>query len=181
MANLTFSNKGIPMGRNKSIAVNTNSQWSAEEDNFLRMAAAQNMSTGLMASKLGRTPASVYTRKWNLDIQNDKSMPRIKAPKTAKITSKVKQTPTSYAPKGVQLFQLESGIPVPERGNRGDMQAKMQIRSAFDRIQVGQSFVINKEVLHSTNYIAKNEYGAYRIKTSATSPDKKFYRIFRVA
>jgi len=178
MANLTFSNKGVPMGRNKSTPVNSNAQWSLEEDKFLRMAAAQNMSAGLIASKLGRTSASVYQRKWLLDIQNDKTMPRIKAPKAAK----VKAAPVHREAKaGVQLFQLESGIPVPERGNRGDMQAKMQIRSAFDRIQVGQSFVINKEVLHSTVYIAKNEFGAYRIKTSATSPDKKFFRIFRLA
>ena len=177
MANLTFSNKGVPMGRNKSIAVNNHTQWSQEEDQFLAMAAAQNYAPGLVASKLGRTKASIYTRKWQLGIKNDYSVPRVKAPKAPK----VKQTTTFQAPKGVQLFQLESGIPVPERGNRGDAQAKMQIRSAFERMQIGQSFVINKEVLHSTNYIAKNEYGAYKIKTSATSPDKKFYRIFRVA
>jgi hypothetical protein len=177
MANLTFSNKGIPMGRNKSTPVNGNSQWSVDEDNFLRMAAAQNMAAGLIASKLGRTPASVYTRKWQLDIQNDKSMPRIKAPKAAK----VKAAPVYEArvPQGVQLFALESGIPVPSKG--GNEELKNKIRGTFNRMEVGQSFVINKEVLNSTVYIAKNEFGAYRIKTSATTPDKKFFRIFRLA
>jgi hypothetical protein len=180
MANVTFSNKGIPMGRNKSVAVNANSHWSAEEDNFLRMAAAQNMTTTLVASKLGRTPASVYTRKWQLDIQNDKAMPRIKAPKTAKVV-RTKTAQPVKVPKGVQLFQLESGIPIPSRGSRGNEHLKMQIRSTFNRMEIGNSFVINKEALNSTVYIAKNEFGAYRIKTSATSAEKKFFRIFRVA
>jgi hypothetical protein len=178
MANLTFSNKGIPMGRNKSTPVNSHSQWSSEEDQFLRMAAAQNMSAGLIASKLGRTSASVYTRKWQLDIQNDKTMPKIKAPKAAK----VKAAPVYKAanvPTGVQLFALESGVPVPSKG--GNEELKNKIRGTFNRMEVGQSFVINKEVLNSTVYIAKNEFGAYRIKTSATTPDKKFFRIFRLA
>jgi hypothetical protein len=178
MANVTFSNKGIPMGRNKSVAVNANSHWSAEEDNFLRMAAAQNMTTTLVASKLGRTPASVYTRKWQLDIQNDKAMPRIKAPKTAKVV-RTKTAQAVKVPKGVQLFQLESGIPVPSKG--GNEVLKNQIRNTFMRMEIGNSFVINKEALNSTVYIAKNEFGAYRIKTSATTPDKKFFRIFRIA
>jgi hypothetical protein len=184
MANskLTFSNKGIPMGRNKSASVNASSQWSEAEDNYVRMTAEQNMPASMVAAKLGRTKASVYARKWTLGIVNNHDVPRVKAPKATKAPKapKVKQTPTFKTPKGVQLFQLESGIPIPP-DRRGDVQAKMQIRNAFSRIQVGQSFVINKEVLHSTNYIAKKEYEAYRIKTSATTPDKKFYRIFRVA
>ena len=178
MANLTFSNKGVPMGRNKSIPVNNHTQWSAEEDNFLRMAAAQNMASTLMASKLGRTAASVYTRKWQLNIQNDKTVPRIKAPKTAKVV-RTRTSQEVKTPKGIQLFQLESGIPVPSKG--GNEALKNQIRSTFNRMEIGNSFVINKEALNSTVYIAKNEYGAYRIKTSATTPDKKFFRIFRIA
>ena len=178
MANLTFSNKGIPMGRNKSIAVNNHTQWSTEEDNFLRMAAAQNMTSTLMASKLGRTPASVYTRKWQLGIQNNKAVPKIKAPKAAKVV-RTRTAQEVKVPKGVQLFQLESGIPVPSKG--GNEQVKNQIRSTFNKMEVGQSFVINKEALNSTVYIAKMEFGAYRIKTSATSPEKKFFRIFRLA
>lgn len=176
MANLTFSNKGVPMGRNKSIPVNSNSQWSLDEDKFLRMAAAQNMSAGLIASKLGRTSASVYQRKWLLDIQNDKSVPRIAGPRNAKRARKVQEIKTSS---GVQLFALESGIPIPAKG--GNEELKNKIRGTFNLMEVGQSFVINKEVLNSTVYIAKNEFGAYRIKTSATSPDKKFFRIFRLA
>jgi hypothetical protein len=76
---------------------------------------------------------------------------------------------------------LESGIPIPSRGSRGNEQIKMQIRNTFMRMEIGNSFVINKEALNSTVYIAKNEFGAYRIKTSATSAEKKFFRIFRVA
>ena len=178
MANVTFSNKGIPMGRNKSISVNNHSQWSEAEDNYLRMTAEQNVPAGMVASKLGRTNASVYTRKWQLGIKNNQAVPRVKAPKTAKIV-RTRTSQEVQVPKGVQLFQLESGIPVPSKG--GNEVLKNQIRSTFNRMEIGNSFVINKEALNPTVYIAKNEFVAYRIKTSATTPDKKFFRIFRIA
>jgi hypothetical protein len=105
-------------------------------------------------------------------------MPRIAAPRNAKI-KRTRMVQEIKTPSGVQLFALESGIPVPSKG--GNEELKNKIRGTFNRMEVGQSFVINKEVLNSTVYIAKNEFGAYRIKTSATSPDKKFFRIFRLA
>jgi len=184
MANskLTFSNKGIPMGRNKSQSVNASSQWSEAEDNYLRMTAEQNMPAGMVAAKLGRTPASVYTRKWNLGIKNNHAVPRIKAPKGAKVVSKpqivkIKNNTGS----GMNLFTLETGVPVPQRGYRGNEEVRAKLINTLERMNAGQSFVIEKGMLNPTVHLAKTQFQAYRIKTSATSADKKFYRIFRLA
>ena len=184
MANskLTFSNKGIPMGRNKSASVNASSQWSAAEDNYLRMTAEQNMPAGMVASKLGRTPASVYTRKWILGIKNNHAVPRVKAPKATKVVSKpqIVKVKTSKS-SGMNLFALETGVPVPQRGYRGNEEVRSKIIGTLERMNPGQSFVIEKGMLNPTVHLAKTQFQAYRIKTSATSADKKFYRIFRLA
>ena len=181
MANskLTFSNKGIPMGRNKSQSVNASSQWSEAEDNYLRMTAEQNMPAPMVAAKLGRTPASVYTRKWNLGIKNNHAVPRIKAPKVVSKPQIVKIKNNTGS--GMNLFALETGVPIPQRGYRGNEEVRMKIISTFERMNIGQSFVIEKNMLNPTVHLAKTQFQAYRIKTSATSAEKKFYRIFRLA
>ena len=184
MANskLTFSNKGIPMGRNKSASVNASSQWSEAEDNYLRMTAEQNMPAGMVAAKLGRTPASVYTRKWTLGIKNNQAVPRVKAPKGAKIVSKPQIVKIkNNIPSGMKLFALETGVPVPQRGYRGNEEVRAKLINTLERMNAGQSFVIEKGMLNPTVHLAKTQFQAYRIKTSATSAEKKFYRIFRLA
>ena len=184
MANskLTFSNKGIPMGRNKSASVNASSQWSEAEDNYLRMTAEQNMPAGMVAAKLGRTSASVYTRKWILGIKNNHAVPRVKAPKATKVVSKpqIVKVKTSKS-SGMNLFALETGVPVPQRGYRGNEEVRAKLINTLERMNAGQSFVIEKGMLNPTVHLAKTQFQAYRIKTSATSADKKFYRIFRLA
>jgi hypothetical protein len=184
MANLTFSNKGIPMGRNKTVSLNASSQWSEAEDNYLRMTAEQNMPAGMVAAKLGRTNASVYTRKWTLGIKNNHAVPRIKAPKGVKEVSKsqiVKVKTKTDKQSGMQLFALETGVPIPQRGYRGNEEVRMKLINTLERMNPGQSFVIEKGMLNPTVHLAKTQFEAYRIKTSATSADKKFYRIFRLA
>jgi hypothetical protein len=182
MANLTFSKKGIPMGRNKSSNENNHSQWSQEEDNYIRMAAEENISVKSVAAKLGRTPASVYTRRWQLDIRNNKLVPRKKAHAyvAKKSTRQPKATNTYQAPQGIELFKLESGIPVPTKGGR-NTEAREQLRNVLSRMQVGQSFVVPKNLVYVATYLANKEFMAYKLKTSATSADKRFYRIFRIA
>jgi hypothetical protein len=182
MANLTFSKKGVPMGRNKSASVNASSQWSEAEDNYLRMTAEQNMSANMVASKLGRTTASVHTRKWNLGIKNNRSVPRIKAPKNAKpMVSPKSQMVVEKTPKGIQLFKMESNVPMPSRGSRSNEEARNNIRNLFSQMNVGQSFVVPQKMVHVAKYISDKEFPAFKIKTSATTQDKKFHRIFRVA
>jgi hypothetical protein len=175
MANLKFSENGVPMGRNKKATTNGNSQWSTAEDNYLQMAAEQNIPAGIVAAKLGRSNASIYTRKWQLGIKNNTSVPRVK---TSKKQATKLETP---APKGVQLFTLESGVPVPGRGRHSNDEARTQLRGIFNKMSTGQSFVVPKNVVHVATHLVKKEFGAFKIRTSATSADKKFFRIFRVA
>jgi hypothetical protein len=181
MANVTFSKKGVPMGRNKSQADNKNSQWSAAEDNYLRMAVEKGICAGTVASKLGRTEHSVKNRKWILGIEGRFPSAKGKGIKGIKTsTPKVSQMVTEKTPKGLQLFQMESNVPLPSRGGANE-EVRNQMRNLFGKMEVGQSFVVPQKMVHVAKYITDKEFPAYKIKTSATSPDKKFHRIFRVA
>ena len=175
MANLTFSKKGIPMGRNKSQADNKSKQWSSAEDNYIRMAVEQGLCTATVAAKLGRTKASVQNRKWNLGIEGRFGSSKGKSVVAPKATKEAK------VPKGIQLFTLESNVPIPSKGKGANEEARNHMRALFNKIQIGQSFVVPKGMVHVVSHLAKKEYEAFRIRTSATSAEKKFFRIFRVA
>jgi len=177
MANLTFSKNGVPMGRNKSTDENNHSRWTADEDNYIRTACAQNVTARVIAAKLGRSAASVHSRKWTLGIKNDTSVRRKNLPRSPKVTY---NTTEFKAPKGLELFKIESGVPLPTRNGRNE-EARNQIRKIFREINVGQSFVVPKNMVHVASYIANKEFESYKIRSSATSADKKFYRIYRVA
>jgi hypothetical protein len=55
------------------------------------------------------------------------------------------------------------------------------MRALFSQMEVGQSFVVPQKMTHVAKYITDKEFPAFKIKTSATSQDKKFHRIYRVA
>ena len=179
MANVTFSKKGVPMGRNKSQADNKNSQWSAAEDNYLRMAVEKGICAGTVASKLGRTEHSVKNRKWMLGIEG--RFPSSKGKGIKAPASTPQQVTTEKAPKGLQLFQMESNVPLPSGGRSANEEARNRMRALFSQMEVGQSFVVPQKMTHVAKYITDKEFPAFKIKTSATSADKKFHRIFRVA
>lgn len=179
MANLTFSKKGVPMGRNKSQADNKNSQWSAEEDNYIRMAIESRIPASTVASKLGRTEHSVKNRKWILGIEG-------RFPSTKRVANKSAMTlmpkkPSSNPPKGIELFSMETNVPIPSRGAGANEESRNKIRNLFSQMNVGQSFVVPRKLVHVAKYITDKEFPSFKIKTSATSADKQFHRIFRVA
>jgi len=175
MANLTFSDKGVPMGRNKSKAANKHKQWSAAEDNYIRMAVEAGTPSSVVASKLGRSIASVQNRKWSLGIEGRfGNSPR---------GSRKREVVAKAAPQvvgGMKIMVLETGVPVPSRGNRNE-EARGQMRSLFSQMKPGQSFVVPRKLVHVGVYLINKEFEGYKIKTSATSPEKKFFRIFRIA
>jgi hypothetical protein len=76
-------------------------------------------------------------------------------------------------------MELESGIPLPTKNSRNE-EARNKMRSLFNQMRQGQSFVVPKNLLHVAAHLAKKEFGSYKTRSSATAPDKKFYRIFRV-
>jgi hypothetical protein len=177
MANLTFSEKGVPMGRNKSKAANKNKQWSPAEDNYIRMAVEAGTPSSVVASKLGRSIAAVQGRKWSLGIEGRfGNSPR----GTRKGTKTAAPAPVAQATNGLRTMVLESGVPLPSRGNRNE-EARSQMRSLFGQMKVGQSFVVPRKLVHVGVYLINKEFEGYKIKTSATAADKKFFRIFRVA
>jgi len=179
MANLTFSEKGVPMGRNKSKAANKNKQWSAAEDNYIRMAVEAGTPSSVVASKLGRSIAAVQGRKWSLGIEGRfGNSPRGSRKKES--ASKATGAKVTETPNGLRTMVLETGVPMPSRGNRNE-EARSQMRSLFNQMKVGQSFVVPRKLVHVGVYLINKEFEGYKIKTSATSTDKKFFRIFRVA
>jgi len=183
MANLTFSEKGVPMGRNKSKAANKNKQWSSAEDNYIRMAVEAGTPSSVVASKLGRSIAAVQGRKWNLGIEGRFG----NSPRGTRKGTKAAVAPATAAPaaeaqatNGLRTMVLESGVPLPSRGNRNE-EARGEMRKLFGQMKVGQSFVVPRKLVHVGVYLINKEFEGYKIKTSATAADKKFFRIFRVA
>jgi hypothetical protein len=178
MANLTFSEKGVPMGRNKSKAANKHKQWSPAEDNYIRMAVEAGTPSSVVASKLGRSIAAVQGRKWNLGIEGRFG----NSPRGLGKRTKAAKAPQAEAQStnGLRTMVLESGVPLPSRGNRNE-EARSQMRNLFNQMKVGQSFVVPRKLVHVGVYLINKEFEGYKIKTSATAADKKFFRIFRVA
>lgn len=168
------------MGRNKSTAENNSSRWTAQEDNYLKMALQNGLSSVEVASKLGRSIASVATRKWTLKLEGRFGNSPKGSTRNFKSNSRTRQNQTATPPKGIQLFKIETGVPLPARNGRNE-EARSQVRNIFNQIQVGQSFVVPKNMVHVAQYIVNKEFQAYKIRTSATSAEKKFFRIYRVA
>lgn len=169
---LTFSKKGRPMGPNRNPKEGEKRQWTREEDDYLRIAINDGIALETVCARLGRTHYSVVCRKSKLGIEG-------RFPKTAKTRktqgSSVKQ-PELFDQ--VQVMVLETGVELPSRRNE---EHRQKVRSLFERMKAGQSFVVPKNLLHVATYIANREFESYKIRTSATSAEKAFYRVFRIA
>jgi len=174
---ITFSKNGKPMGRTKSTMVRKNKQWTAEEDNYIRIAIQEGLSTAEVSARLGRSIASIAGRKWALGIEG-----RLSSSKGKKGTKMNRHAIANPAPSlsfGSGIMELESGIPLPTKSSRNE-EARTKMRSLFNQMRQGQSFVVPKNLLHVASHLAKKEFTGYKTRSSATSPDKNFYRIFRV-
>lgn len=184
MSNLKFSKNGVPMGRNKSQAGNNNSHWTEAEDNYIRLAVSEGSSVDGVAAKLGRTRQAVLSRKWTQGIKGrfgnpkSKKMQGIKTP-IAPTVKNPSKTPIKV-PAGLELFRMESNVPMTSRGSMNE-ESRNKIRNLFSNMNVGQSFVVPCKLSHVAKYIATKEFPEFKIRASATSQDKKFHRIFRVA
>jgi hypothetical protein len=180
MANLTFSKKGVPLGRNKSKAENNSARWSQKEDAYIRIAVEKGLSAAEVGAKLGRSIASVLNRKSTLGIEG-RFTPSPRGSKRTATQRKKRNTSveTSGTASGIQILKIETGIPIPTKG-RNEGQRK-EIRDLLGKIETGQSFVVPKNLVHVVRYLAKTEFEAYRMRSSPTSTDKQFYRLHRVA
>lgn len=173
----TFSKNGKPMGRPKSTMERKNKHWTPEEDNYIRIAVQEGLSTAAVSARLGRTVASIQGRKWYLGIEG--RLASSKGKKGTKVNRNSvanNQIPTLQFGSGI--LELESGIPMPTKNSRNE-DARNKMRSLFGQMKPGQSFVVPKNLLHVATHLAKKEYQEYKLRSTATSSDKKFYRIFR--
>jgi hypothetical protein len=80
----------------------------------------------------------------------------------------------------LKLLTLESGIPLPARGER-DPEFKNLVRDLLKTMKKGQSFVVPKQKIHLIKKMTSSEFENYKIRTSVITPDKKFGRIWRLA
>lgn len=171
-----FSKNGKPMGRNKSTLERENKQWTAEEDNYIRIAVAEGLSTATVSARLGRSVAAIAGRKWYLGIEGRLASSKGKKGTKVNRNSVAQEQPTLNFGNGI--MELESGIPMPTKNSRNE-DARNKMRSLFGQMKPGQSFVVPKNLLHVATHLAKKEYQEYKLRSTATSSDKKFYRIFR--
>ena len=174
---ITFSKNGKPMGRTKSTMVRKNKQWTAEEDNYIRIAIQEGRSTAEVSARLGRSVAAISGRKWSLGIEGRLSSSKGKKGNKMDRNSVASSTPILSFGSGI--MELESGIPLPTKNSRNE-EARNRMRNLFNQMRQGQSFVVPKNLLHVAAHLAKKEFVGYKTRSSATSPDKQFYRIFRV-
>jgi hypothetical protein len=173
-----FSKNGKPLGR-VSANANKHKAWTAEEDNYLALAISENKSLAEVAARLGRTKNGVSFRKHKLGLDGKfTKSKRGRKPGWKKATA---PTEASITPSGMSIMILERGIPVPARGSKTHESERIKLRELFKIMEVGMSFVVPRNLVHVAKHITTKEFEAYRIKTSATSADKKFFRIFRVA
>jgi hypothetical protein len=173
-----FSKNGKPLGR-VSANANKNKAWTAEEDNYLTLALSENKTLAQVASRLGRTKNAITFRKHILGLEGRfGNSGRGRKPNQRKPYSPVTESITND---GLGIMVLESGIPVPTRGSKVHEAEREKLRDLFRAMHVGMSFVVPRNLVHVAKHIVDKEFEAYRIKTSATSAEKKFFRIFRVA
>jgi hypothetical protein len=183
----TFSKNGKPMGRTPATAENKNKQWSKEEDVYLALALREGISASDVAARLGRTKNSVYFRKLSLGLEGvftrgkrtNKHEPKSKLVQNKQQKVQSQSKPQSF--EFVNIFQLESGVPVPQRGAKANEEERESARNVFSRMNPGQSFVVPRRLVHVVRHLANKEFESYKIKASAIGSDKKFFRIFRLA
>jgi hypothetical protein len=78
------------------------------------------------------------------------------------------------------LLELESGIPIPERGVR-DPEFYNKMTEVLGSMKPKQSFAMPTRKLHTTKKIIKSHFQNYKIRCVAIDPDKKFTRVWRLA
>lgn len=176
---ISFSKNGKPMGRTKSTMVRKNKQWTAEEDNYIRIAVQEGASTAKVSERLGRSVAAISGRKWTLGIEGRLSSSKGKKGNKMDRNSVATSTPKPTLSFGSGILELESGVPLPTKNSRNE-EARTKMRTLFSQMRQGQSFVVPKNLLHVASHLAKKEFVGYKTRSSATSSEKQFYRIFRV-
>ena len=179
-----FSKNGKPLGRTPVKGdQNKFKAWTPEEDNFLRLAVKEQIPRSVVAVRLGRTQNAVTFRKHVLKIEGP--FGRSKRSHVEK-SREIQKSVLDHSPsdqgqtQGIQIFKLETGIPVPARAGRNE-EERSKIRLLLGSMEIGQSFVVPKNLAHVVKHVIIKEFVSYKTRICATSNEKRFYRVFRVA
>jgi len=152
-------------------------RWSKLEDSYIILSLYKGLTTSEIAKTLDRSTAAVSNRKWSLGLEGRFKNSKRGTPRHKGSRKRISSIP---ALESVETFKLENGIPLPQRKDK-NLAVKEMLRSTFNQMKSGQSFVIPKESLYHAREIYKSEFESYRIKISPTPSNGKFYRVFRVA
>ena len=161
-------------------------RWTVSEDTFLKESLISNKSAEDVAALLNRTKDSVTTRKWHLKLEGRFKAPAKSETSTAYGTVKVngKVQVVASVNEDPFLWKIEKNVPLPSRG-AGSKEATelliQKVKNLMEKIKVGESFVVPRNAVRHITSVAKTDYEAYKIRTSATSKEKKFFRVFRIA
>ena len=163
----------------------TKKRWNESEDTILRESVKQGLGLADIAKLLNRTEHAIVGRKWYLEIDGrfKRSANKTHAVQPAKAVQAIQPAAQSSSLE-FELFQIEDNVPLPSRGkgNRDETLAMIaKCDTVLGSLGNNQSFVVPRIAVRHVLDLAKTKYQAYKVKTSATAPNKKFFRIFRVA
>jgi hypothetical protein len=162
----------------------TKKKWTAAEDSYLKLALKEGLSASEVARNLGRNRNSVSGRKVILGLPGrfsrctKESIEMIKAVNQARSTRSTKKSPVTL-PSNNDSFDLETGYEVPARFSQ-NMIERQRIANTFEKMQPGQSFAIEGNLVYLVRTVAKEQFESYKIKIVSTDLEKRFARVYRI-
>lgn len=154
----------------------TKKRWSASEDKILRLGLKEGKSASEVARNLNRTASSVSVRKLTLGLKGRFSRSTKKVAQTIRVIQAIENNGQDP----MEIFNLESGVPMPSRLSRLSSE-KIKLRNTINQMEVGQSFVMTGNLVNQARFMVNTEFPAFKVRIVHTTPDKKFARVFRVA
>ncbi len=149
-------------------------RWSDEDDSILKQTMGK--SAREVARLLGRTEASIMSRRWSINSGANE--------KTAQPEKSVSNTVINNNINDGDLWKIEDDVPLPSRTKPTSTETQIMVEKVKDllsKIGAGQSFVVPRIALRHVMSLSKLDFPEYKIRTSATSKEKKFFRIYRIA
>lgn len=148
-------------------------RFTPSEDTMIREAIASGVTLKNLSVALGKSESSISGRKYYLKLEGRFGSGKSAPANVSKSNEQVKEA------EKITLFILEDDVPMPSRTRNEEERNK--IREILKVMRVNQSFALPRNLSHVAVHLIKTEFPEYKIKCSATSKEKKFYRIYRLA
>lgn len=178
--------KSAVTAHRNSIGVKSKTIWTKKEDVILKRMTRQGASLSEISDVLGRTPAAIAFRRSQMGI----SRPRRRFSGRAiqkeiefgknRVAKPVQVKKSIVIPEDLQPFEIEESVDVRSI-TRSNPIERERVRLTLQKLPVRGAFVVEKHLVHTVKTLANSEFPEFRIRTSPTSPEKKHYRIIRLA